>query len=84
MSRRVRYSPEVRERAVRMVFEHTGEHESQWSAISSIAGKIGCTSETLRNWVRRVERDTGRRPGLTTVERERLKELERENRELKR
>ena len=84
MSRRVRYSPEVRERAVRMVFEHAGEHESQWSAISSIAGKIGCTSETLRNWVRRVERDTGRRPGLTTQERERLKELERENRELKR
>ena len=84
MSRRVRYSPEVRERAVRMVFEHANEHESQWSAISSIAGKIGCTAETLRNWVRRVERDTGRRPGLTTQERERFKELERENRELKR
>ncbi len=63
MSRRVRYSPEVRERAVGIVFEHAGEHELQWSAISSIAGKIGCTSETLRNWVRRQERNTGRRPG---------------------
>lgn len=67
-----------------MVFEHQGEHESQWAAISSIASKIGCTSETLRNWVRREERDTGRRPGLTTEERQRLKDLEREVRELRR
>jgi transposase len=67
-----------------MVFEHAAEHASQWAAIQSIAGKIGCTAETLRNWVRRVERDEGRRPGLTTEERDRLKELERENRELRR
>jgi transposase len=67
-----------------MVLEHQGEHESQWAAISSIASKIGCTSETLRNWVRREERDTGRRPGLTTEERQRLKDLEREVRELRR
>ena len=79
-----RYSPEVRERAVRMVFEHQGEHESQWAAINSIASKIGCTPETLRQWVRQAERDQGKRPGLTSTERERLKELERENRELKR
>lgn len=84
MGRQSRYAPEVRERAVRMVFEHESEHESQWAAIQSIAGKFGCTAETLRNWVRRVERDEGRRPGLTTEERQRLKELERENRELKR
>ena len=67
-----------------MVLEHQGEHESQWAAISSIASKIGCTAETLRNWVRREERDTGRRPGLTTEERQRLKDLEREVRELRR
>jgi len=79
-----KYSPEVRERAVRMVFEHQGEHESQWAAINSIASKIGCTPETLRQWVRQAERDQGKRPGLTSTERERLKELERENRELKR
>jgi transposase-like protein len=79
-----KYSPEVRERAVRMVFEHQGEHESQWAAINSIASKIGCTPETLRVWVRQAERDQGKRPGLTSTERERLKELERENRELKR
>jgi len=84
MGRPSRYSPEVRERAVRMVFEHGPEYESQWAAIGSIAAKIGCTSETLRNWVRQAERDTGRRPGLTTQERERLKDLERENRELRR
>jgi len=84
MGRHSRYSPEVRERAVRMVFEHQDEHDSQWATICSIAGKLGCTAETLRNWVRQAERDEGRRPGLTTEERERLKDLERENRELKR
>jgi len=84
MGRPSRYSPEVRERAVRMVWEHEDEHASQWAAISSIAGKMGCTAETLRKWVRQAERDQGRRPGLTTDEKARLKELERENRELKR
>ena len=80
MNRNKRYTPEVRERAVRLVFEH----ESQWAAIGSVASKIGCTAETLRKWVRQAERDTGRRDGMTTGDRERLKELERENRELKR
>ena len=84
MGRRSKYPTEVRERAVRLVFEQQEEHESQWAAISSIATKMGCTSETLRKWVREVERDAGKRPGLTTGEREKLKELERENRELKR
>jgi len=84
MKNQSRYPAEVRERAVRMVFEHEGEHNSQWAAIVSIAMKIGCTSETLRNWVRQTERDSGRRPGLTTDERERLKELDREVRELRR
>jgi len=79
-----KYSQETRERAVRLVFEQEGEHGSQWAAISSIAGKIGCTPETLRSWVRRAERDSGKRPGLTTDERARLKDLEREVRELKR
>ena len=79
-----RYSPEVRERAVRMVFEHQHEHQSQWATIESIAAKIGCTAETLRRWVRQSEIDQGKRGGLTMTERERLKELERENRELKR
>jgi len=84
MTTRTRYSAEVRERAVRMLFEHEGEHESQWAAISSIAEKIGCTRETLRKWVRQAEINQGIRNGLTTSERERLKQLERENRELKR
>ena len=79
-----KYAPEVRERAVRMVFEHQAEHESQWAAIVSIAGKIGCTPESLRKWVRQAERDQGKRAGLTSTERERLKQLERENLELKR
>ena len=78
-----RYSPEVRQRAVRMVLEHGGDHASQWSAIGSIAGKIGCTAETLRTWVRRAERDRGLRAGPTTDERERIKALEREVRELR-
>lgn len=84
MGRASRYSPEVRERAVRMVLEHQDEHESQWAAIGSVASKLGCTRESLRRWVRQVEHDTGRRPGLTTDERQRLKDLERENRELRR
>lgn len=84
MARPTRFAPEVRERAVRLVLEHRGEHGSQWAAISSIAGKIGCSAETLRKWMRQVERDTGARAGTTTSERERLKELEREIRELRR
>jgi len=84
MSTSKRYSPEVRERSVRLVFENEGQHASQWAAIGSIAAKIGCTAETLRGWVRQAERDRGRRAGLTSDERERLKALERENRELKR
>ena len=79
-----RYTQEVRERAVRMVQDHEREYDSQWAAIKSIAEKIGCTSETLRKWVRQAERDSGKRPGLATEERERLKVLERENKELRR
>ena len=82
MTKQKRYSTEVRERAVRMVFEHASEYGSQWEAICSIANKIGCTAETLRKWVRRTEVDTGRRDGVTSDERMQLKELERENREL--
>ena len=84
MEKPKKYSPEVKERAVRLVFDHEHEHDSQWAAMRSIADKIGCTAETLRHWVRQAERDAGRRPGLTTEERARLKELERENRELRR
>lgn len=84
MSTSKKYSPEVRERAVRMVFEHQDEYPSQWAAMASIAEKIGCTTEALRKWVRQAERDQGRRPGLTSDERERLKALERENKELRR
>src|SRR5918994_2795854 len=79
-----KYAPEVRERAVRMVREHGAEHPSQWAAIAAIAPKLGCTSETLRRWVRQDERNTGHRAGLTTDERQRLKELEREVRDLRR
>ncbi|WP_436718744.1 IS3 family transposase [Escherichia coli] len=85
MTKNTRFSPEVRQRAVRMVLESQGEYDSQWAAICSIAPKIGCTPETLRVWVRQHERDTGGGDGgLTTAERQRLKELERENRELRR
>ncbi|EHJ8062670.1 IS3 family transposase [Escherichia coli] len=85
MTKKTRFSPEVRQRAVRMVLESQGEYDSQWAAICSIAPKTGCTPETLRVWVRQYERDTGGGDGgLTTAERQRLKELERENRELRR
>lgn len=77
------YSPEVRARAVRMVLDHQGEHASQWAAISSIAAKIGCSGETLRTWIRQSERDKGLRAGPSTDERDRIKALERENRELR-
>lgn len=78
------FPKEVRERAARLVFEHRGEYESEWAAIRSIAEKFGMSSETLRKYVRQMETDEGQRPGLTTSERERLKELEHEVRELKR
>lgn len=84
MGRPSRDSPELKERAVRMVREHGPEHPSQWAAMEAIAPKLGCTGETLRRWVRQAERDTGQRAGMTTDERQRVKELERENRELKR
>ena len=77
------FPAEVRERAVRMVFEQEREHATQWAAICSVAGKIGCSGETLRNWVRKIERDQGRRPGPTRAENDRIKALERENRELR-
>src|SRR5277367_6704245 len=83
MTRGTKFSPEIQERAVRMVSEHRSEHESQWAAIESIAAKIGCTAETLRRWVRQSERDTGARDGLSTAEKDRIKALERENRELR-
>jgi transposase len=84
MNTQKRYSPEVRERAVRLVLEHQSEYESQWAAMESVAQKIGCTAETLRKWVRQSERNQGLRPGLTTDEQERIKALERENKELRR
>jgi transposase len=84
MPRKPPYPAEVRERATRMVFEHRHEHDSQWAAITSIAAKFGMTAETLRSWVRQAEIDDGRRPGMSSAEAERIKELERENRELRR
>ena len=78
------YPREVRERAVRLVLEHRDEYDSEWAAIRSIAEKFGMTAETLRGWVRQVEVDGGRRPGTTSAEMERIRELERENRELRR
>ena len=84
MGRPSKHSPEVRERAVRMVLDHAPEHSSQWAAIRSVGEKLGIRTESLRRWVRQAERDAGKRPGLTTDERERLKQLEREVVELRR
>ena len=78
-----KFSTEVRERAVRMVREHRGDHTSQWAAIVSIAAKIGCTAQTLNQWLKKADVDSGRKAGVTTDERERMKALERENRELR-
>jgi transposase len=84
MATQKRYSAEVRERAVRLVREQQGEHGSQWAAVVSVAGKMGCAAQTLHRWVAQAERDQGLRGGLSTSEREQLKLLQRENRELKR
>ncbi|GAB4301869.1 MAG: transposase [Thiohalomonadaceae bacterium] len=84
MNKSKKFSPEVRERAVRLVQEHRGEYPSLWAAIESIAPKIGCTPQTLLEWVKRAEVDTGARPGVTTAEAQRVKELEREVKELRR
>jgi transposase-like protein len=83
MRKSPKFSPEVRERAVRMVLEHRHEHPSQWAAIESIAGKIGCVPQTLHTWVRQHEIDDGQREGVSTADTQRIKELERENRELR-
>jgi transposase len=83
MKKSVKFSPEVRERAVRLVFECRSEHPSQWAAVESIAAKIGCSSQTLHGWVRRHETDTGQRDGVTTAEQQRIKALEREVKELR-
>ena len=84
MNKLKRFPLEVKERAVRMVLEQQGEHQSQWATIESIAETIGCTAESLRRWLRQAERDQGLRAGMSTDDRERLKQLERENRELRR
>ena len=84
MTKATRYPPELRERAIRLVLEHRGEHRSEWAAIQSVAGKLGMTAETLRKWVRRDEIDHRQRPGITSGERERVRALEREVRELRR
>jgi transposase-like protein len=84
MNKSNKFSPEVRERAVRLVQEHRGEYPSLWAAVESIAPKIGCVPATLLEWVKRAEIDAGARPGTTTTEMERIKELERENKELRR
>ena len=84
MSKSNRYSPEVRERAVRLVLEHEGEYPSQWQAIQSIAAKIGCSPDSLKAWLKRTQIDAGEAPGATTEERERIKALEKENKELRR
>lgn len=84
MSKANRYSPEVRERAVRMVLEHQGDYPSQWQAIRSIASKIGCSPDSLKNWVRQADVDNGKEEGVSSVERERIKALEKEVRELRR
>jgi transposase len=84
ISKGKRYPAEVRERAVRLVMEHRGEYQTEWAAICSIAQKCGMTAETLRKWVRQVEVDGGRRPGVSSEEAQRIKELERENKELRR
>jgi len=84
MGRPSKYSPELRERAVRMVFDHAHDHPSQWATMRSVAEKLGCPVEVLRRWVRQAERDAGTRPGLTTDERAELKRLQREVFELKR
>ena len=82
MGRPSKHSPKVRERAVRMVLDHSPEYPSQWAAMRSVGDKLGIRTESLRRWVRQAERDTGQWPGLTTDERQRLKQLERENVEL--
>ena len=84
MNKSKKFSPEVRERAVRMVQEHRGEYPSLWAAVESIAPKIGCVPQTLQEWVKRAEVDAGQRPGTTTAELQRIKELEREVKELRR
>lgn len=84
MARKGKFSAEVRERAVRLVMDQADAHDSQWAAICSVAEKIGCTPDSLRRWVRQAERDAGTREGLTTTERDELKELQREVRELRR
>ena len=84
MNKSNKFSPEVRERAVRLVLEHRGEYPSLWLAVESIAPKIGCVPQTLLTWVKRHEVDTGMREGVTTADAQRMKELERENKELRR